>query len=671
MDQMLERLNKIYPNGKYVLISKYDPSVWKDKEYDSKFDRKEALNRWMSKPLTYFEAQERVEEGFRIGWIPPVGMVVVDIDNEDDPRSQEKIEHILRKFEVKYSYNYTSRGMHLLFKDPSENIKTGARMKCGLNIVIDTRANGTGYIILPCNDPHRKWGQWNDFVENIPYFLKPILKDVNNPTFIGMSEGDGRNDVLFKWRKKLEQTRKLTEAEVEKTLRTINEYIFDTPIPNNELFKTVLRKMDAKVEDEEKINIYNKYAEQLLEKVDMVSYYDTFYVFNGTYYRPVSETELEMLIYNELSNNLSQVARREIRLFLKLKTQRSLDDFDSIYYKIACKNGVINLLNGELEPPNKNEINTIFIPWNYNPNPKYSPRIDQFMKDLTNADPLKMEFLYQIAGYCLLKQNCFHKFFIMLGEGGTGKSTYTNIIQKMVNDSNCSHVALSDMNKDYYLASMMGKLVNIDDDVGDTPLEYSGRFKSMVSGERISVRQIYRAVEDHKSYATLIFNSNKMPKIMDRTSGLYRRIVLIELNHKIDKPDSAFMDKLVEQDMEYFLFKAVQGIVTALTEAHFRIDYSEEKLLNMFKRRQSPVNEWLYENEITLGDLQDKDCAPLYTQFADWCTRNGYMKVMTSFSFREEIRTIYDMEVTFIKSGAGTKMLFHKRGQFDPNYRPF
>ena len=168
MDEYLARLNKIYPNWHYVLIAPYNEEQWKDREYDSSLDNKAALNKWKTKPLSYAEAQQYVSEGKRIGWVIPQGMVVVDIDNVDDSRSQEYLERLLKKWEVKYSYNYTSRGMHILLKDPSEKIKSESHIKCALNITIDTRANGTGYIILPCNDPHRAWGEWNDFVEEIP-----------------------------------------------------------------------------------------------------------------------------------------------------------------------------------------------------------------------------------------------------------------------------------------------------------------------------------------------------------------------------------------------------------------------------------------------------------------------------------------------------------------------
>ncbi len=676
MDEKLARLNRIYPNCGYVKIPAYQPEQWQGREYDSAFDNKAAVNRWKTKPLTYEEAQAEVELGNRIGWIVPKNYVIVDIDNKDDARAQEFIEKILDKFEVKYSYNYTSKGMHILFQDPTGNIKSDSRTKCGLNIMIDTRANQSGYIILPCNDPHRCWGRWDDYVEELPYFLKPILKD-NTSSFIGMKEGDGRNDALFKWRIKLEQAHKLGKAEIEKTIRIINENLFEQPMANNELFKTVLRERDEKTKEDvtDKENIYNKIAEDIIAKHDIISYYSDFYQFNGTYYKPINEIELERLIHFDVSKNISTAGRKEIINFLKVKTQVHIDKFNKDWHKIAVKNGILNLVTGEVEPPNKSDINTIYIPWEYNDDPVYSPRIDQFMKELTGGDAIKMQFLYQIAGYCLLKKNIFEKFVIAKGEGGTGKSTYTNLLHKLVGgDVNASHIGLADFDKDYYLATTVGKLVNIDDDVVDGKiLENTGRFKSIISGNVISVRQIYREVIDFKPYITCIFSCNKLPRIMDKTSGLYRRMVLIELNNKVLNPDPLFMNKITDQDMEYFLFKSVEGVKTAIEEGRFKVTQSERQLLELFKRRQSPLHEWLYETNMTIGDLQEQKCIALYQQFKEWCEQNGYNKIMTNYTFKDDICSLYDIEVTMLKQENKTVpiQVFFKRGKFNPTYKPF
>lgn len=672
MSKELERLNKIYPNGKYVVIAKYNPELFKDKEYDSSFDVKSTETRWKSKPLTFEQAKKYSEEGYRLGWVIPKGMVVVDIDNKDNHESQERIEKLLQKFEVAYSYNYTSKGIHILFKDPSEKIRTDSRKKCGLNIEIDCRANETGYIVLPENDPHREWGKWSDFVENIPYFLVPLMKE-SSPSFIGMKDGDGRNDVLFRWRSRLEACNKLTKEQIEKCIRIINEYLFDTPLPNNELCKTVLREKDKKGRENptEKDNPYNQIAEDIVGKFDIVSRGDYFYKFNGIYYKPLELVELEQLIHYEVSKNLSKAARNEIIQFLKLKTQVPLDDFDREWHKIACKNGIINLVTGELITPTKNDINTIYVPYDYNIDPVYSPKINEFMKDLCNGDPIKMQFLYQVAGYCLLKKNFFGKFFIFKGEGGTGKSTFTNLIMQMIGTANCSHVALADFDRDYHLATIMGKLANIDDDVVDNKaLEYTGKFKSLITGEIISVRQIYREVVSFIPYVTCLFSCNRLPKIMDKTSGLYRRLILIELNHKVAKPDPLFMQKITTTDMQYFLFKAVEGIKLALEEGHFRISQSEQDLIEMFKRRQSALNEWLYETDITLGDLVNKRCLPLYQQFSQWCEQNGYNKKITNYVFKEDICSLYDLYIDSETPDVPVQV-FKKKGEYKSNWKPF
>lgn len=675
MDKMFERLNRIFPNSDYALIPPYDPKQWQGRNYDSSFDTKASINKWQTKPLSYTEACEKAEQGFRIGWVVPRGVAVVDIDNKDDARSQEYIERLLKKFEVDCSWNYTSKGIHIIFTDPSQAIKTVARFKCGLNVQIDIRANHTGYVILPINDPHREWGELNDINEELPYFLKPLLMNDSTPSFIGLANGDGRNDAMWKWRIKLEQCHKLSAKEVEKCIRIINENFFDQPMTNEELCKTVLRQKrnDKKDEKEERQNMHNALAEELMSKIDLVYYGGHFYSFNGTYYKEIPTIEVEQAIHFQLSQQLSSSARNEIIEFLKVKTRLADGELDKEWHKIACGNGTINLVTGELEPPNKSSYNTIHIPWKYREDPLYSPLIDQFMKDITNGDMFKIEFLYQVAGYCLLKRNIFEKFFIMVGEGGTGKSTYANLLQKLVDPSNCSHINLSQFDSDYYLATTLSKLLNIDDDMVDgQTLKDTGRFKSFVSGNEISCRQIYKDVLTFSPFATLVFNCNRLPRIMDRSSGLYRRMVLIELNHKVENPDPTFLDKVSETDMEYLFFKAVQGIMKAIEEGHFRINYSEEKLLYLFKRRQSPLNEWLYESNITLGKLHNKRTSVLYSLFTDWCAQNGYTKIVNAFSFKEEICALYDVELSLqiLPDTGAPVQVFLKRGEFDPNWTP-
>jgi putative DNA primase/helicase len=681
MDEMLTRINQLYPKCGYVQIRKYDAELWEGKEYDSKFENKSPLTQWRTTPLTFEQAEKYTNAEFRIGWIVPEGYVVVDVDNEDCESSADCIKNILTELDIKFSYNYTSRGIHFLFKDSTLSIPSDAVTKCSLGITIDHRANNKGYIILPTNDPHRKWGEWVDEVDEIPSFLKPIMIAKNQiTTFIGLKEGDGRNTELFKWRTKLLQSNRLTDEEIRLALHLINTYLFASPLPENEMEASVMKERKTDVEQRangdkvklnvlEKENIYNVVANKISKEFDLMCIgYKNFYRFEKTYYRPLKDIELERMIHYEISQNIPQKGRNEIMSFLALKTLVDAQDIDKVWHKIAVGNGVLDVVTGELSEPDREEKNTIGIPWNYNPDPPHSPKIDEFMAHISanrdgSVNIMKEQFLYQIAGYSLLKKNYFGKFFIFQGDGGTGKSTFQDLIVKMVGEVNRSRVSIDKMDADYFLATMLGKLINIDDDAVDGKvLENTGRFKSLVTGNEITVRQIFREPVTFVPFVTCMFSCNKLPRILDKTSGLYRRMVIIELNNKVEKPDPLFLIKLSKRDMEYFLFKAVYWIGVALQEGQFRISQSEEELLRKFKCRQSSLNEYLYEQHITLKDVYKSPVLQLYNQYIAWATMNGYTKLPSVLTVKEDICVLYNVEIEYTgEEKRASQQIFNRR----------
>ena len=666
MDKMLERLNEMFPNCGYVQIRKYDAEFWEGKEYDSHLDNKAPLTQWRTNPLTFEQAAGLADKGWRIGWIIPEGYVCVDIDNEDHPESAAHVERILNEEKMHYMYNRTFRGTHFIFQDKSLSIQTDAVTKCSLGITVDHRANKKGYIILPTNDPHRAWGDIPLVLDNIPFWLKPMMIAKNQiQTFIDLGEGEGRNTELFKWRTKLLQTNKLSDEEIKTSLIMINSYLFRTPMDEKEMMASVTRPRSSdenqrekggkqKLNVLEKENIYNVVANKIVREYDIICVgYKQFYRFEKSYYKPLKEIDVERIIHYDISENIPKAGRDEIMRFLAVKTLVSPDELDKQWNRIACANGLLDVVTGELTEPTKEEKNTIAIPWRYIDDPPHSPKIDEFMAHISankdgSVNVMKEQFLYQIAGYCLLKKNYFGKFFIFQGDGGTGKSTFQDLIVKMIGEENRARVGIDKMDNDYYLATLLSKLVNIDDDAVDGKvLEQTGRFKSLVSGNEITVRQIFQEPITFTPFATCMFSCNKLPRILDRTSGLYRRMVIIELNNKVQKPDPLFIMKLTARDMEYFLWKAVYWVGIALQEGQFRISQSEQELLRKFKCRQSSVNEWLYEDHITLGDIYGKYINVYYQIYVEWAQRNGYQKIPSMLTFTEDMCALYNVEVAY------------------------
>ena len=84
-----------------------------------------------------------------------------------------------------------------------------------------------------------------------------------------------------------------------------------------------------------------------------------------------------------------------------------------------------------------------------------------------------------------------------------------------------------------------------------------------------------------------------------------------------------------------------------MQEGACRISQSEQELLRKFKCRQSSLNEWVFEEHITLGDVYGKGVLGLYTFYMEWAQTNGYTKLPSALTFKEDICTLYNVEIDF------------------------
>ena len=526
---------ELFPKAKFVKLARFNEEELYD-EGTRKNNKKPIDGRGLDHPLNVGEAKNAVEDGYRVGWIVPNNYIVIDIDNKDNPKSAITLEKVLYTKGVKFWSNESKQGTHFIFKNTEEVMKnkgTFAGNLTPLGIRADGRGSNKGYIILPANDEqNRAWKDWSaEDVDELPFFCRPLRPArEDDPIFIDMPDGGG-SDAMVKIRGIACTTNMITNEQSVECLRIINEIIWTNPMPPKMFEATVAREM--KYENVQKAdgtgpssdNKWRLLAEDLIKAYDLIALGDTIHIYEHGQYRPFTAPELQSFILYKGDMNATASQRKETIEFIKALAQKSYDEINKDYAIIAVKNGMLDLNSGIITPHSKENYNTIYLDWEYKEDVEYSEIIDEFMKQISDGDYKKMQFLYEVAGYCLLKRSIFEKFFIFKGTGGTGKSTFCNLIVKMVGKNYVSNVKLNQFDQDYYLATMIDKLVNIDYDASDKKtLEDSGRFKSIVCSEPVAVRQIYEAVVEMRSCATVIINANHMPKIADKSDGLYRRI---------------------------------------------------------------------------------------------------------------------------------------------------
>lgn len=120
------------------------------------------------------------------------------------------------------------------------------------------------------------------------------------------------------------------------------------------------------------------------------------------------------------------------------------------------------------------------------------------------------------------------KFIVLYGEGGTGKSTVLNIIQKLFPGYyatfDAKSIGLS--NKDFALEAFRDNpLIGIQHDGDLSHIEDNTRLNSLVSHEEMLMNEKHLRQYPTKFRAFLFMGTNKPVKITDARSGLIRRLI--------------------------------------------------------------------------------------------------------------------------------------------------
>lgn len=132
------------------------------------------------------------------------------------------------------------------------------------------------------------------------------------------------------------------------------------------------------------------------------------------------------------------------------------------------------------------------------------------------------------------------KYVILLGEGRNGKGVLLDMLTGLFGVDNVSNVPRQELSQGTPMAiELNGKLLNL---VYDGPAEYlkdSGREKSLIAGERVSIKDLYKSAPVQvQTNALFIEGLNHEPKTKDKSSALQKRLVRFQfpniyaLNHR-------------------------------------------------------------------------------------------------------------------------------------------
>lgn len=600
---------------------------------------------------------------------PNVGMMLQEpyvVIDADDAETAEKIFKIIEGEDIPCRVMKTTRGMHFWFKT-AEPLKNSIKPKTGLTLHVDYRSWGKkpdgsaklSYVKIKDEGVWRTWLRKckSEDMAEIPVWLKPLQSKYS---FANMGSGDGRNQVLYEYILTM-QSKGYAREQIKETIRLINKYVFQSPLPKGEM-DTILR--DESFQPEEQIEamawfsergafLHNIFGDYVVRDMQIITYHDRTYVYNDGYYQESDNTIMHKMI--QLYPSITQKQRNEVLSYIKIVTH--VDEASQSDYWLNVKNGRLDLRTKMLHPHSAKYVDFERINATYDPRAK-DPAVDTILKRVFCGDTELMVLFQQIMGYSLLKNTRFQQAFFLTGSGSNGKSTILQMVKTLFTHHNTASLSLTDLEDKFKVAELENKLINIGDDISNTPIRDTGKFKKLVSGEGVMVERKNQRPFELINYSTFWFSANKMPNFADKSDGMQRRITILPFAAKFSPKDPDYdpdiTDKVTtDQAMSYLLNLAIEGLHDLRKRGRFIQPRVVAEANEGYKVDSSSILQWFEDTQLPPITLQKKPIQAWYEQYKQWCHDAGYAKPFSRRQFVMELSAKYELEVSRKRTGSG------------------
>lgn len=522
---------------------------------------------------------------------------------------------------------HTRRGFHLYYRKPKGvYIKNWVGKLTNAGILVDYKHTSKQPIIIKQNNKLRTMdngnllGEWSSLPE-LPFLLWPNkLTEV----LYGLTDGQGRNSNLYSH---LLTAKEMYKRDVKEIATFINKHVFADALKEREL-ENILGSVNSKKIDESSNQFLNKKdmimtSEVLVEKLD-IHYFRSkiFFKQDGHY---ISDENLLLRAIDRLIK-LKPSQHKELKELFKIKA--TLQDDDDL--PVQFNNGYCLYDNEivEVDPG----FTPFFLDVSYKEN-AYDEHVDKFLNWFTcNRKDLR-QFIEEVFGHIIMTKGFPHRAFFFWGESGdNGKSTLIKMIQSFAEGLH-TNVPLDKFDDDTTVFSLIGKLLNVADDINASYLDKSSNFKTIVSGDPVMIRPIYSPATTLNNKGTLIFTCNEIPVFKDKSGGIKKRMRVIPCDAVVEERDMEIDNKLsTDNAKSYILRLAIEGMQRIIKQG----DLFDCKAITDITK------EYFVQSDSVLGFLENysvdgKDTKNAYMQYTLYCDESG-LKAVGSTEFGRRLK---------------------------------
>ena len=369
-----------------------------------------------------------------------------------------------------------------------------------------------------------------------------------------------------------------------------------------------------------------------------------FYEWDGRIWSKVSDNDIKK--YADRLYGLKFTTAQRINAVCNLLKARTVKDitFDRNPV-LTFQNGTLDIETGKFRSFSEHDYCSIIMEYDYDPSAE-CPTWEHFITDVTNDEPISQENLQMIAGYVLFPNCKYQQVFILMGDGGNGKSVYLEVIQKIFGDANVTHVEPNGLTAEFQRVLLKDSLLNIGSDINTDFSKGEIREWLLKIADGTSIQACYKGMT-HINFiprCKLVYACNVMPTA-ETINGLNRRLRFVNFpcryveypnkNNPLErKRDVNLLPKLLKELPGIFNW-AYHGYRLLRTVDYFTDNPDQENMVKEFETISNPVAVFCEDN-IFEGEVSRET---IYHDYQEWCEATGH-KPLSREKFMPKFRSV-------------------------------
>ncbi|ACI00392.1 gp32 [Listeria phage P40] len=587
------------------------------------------------------------------GYLLESSDIVVDIDFSDcdQKTAYARIDAIIRTFDIKTQVVYSNRGAHFYFEKPNKaKIKNGI-IPIGLDVEFKTKSNSPNGITIKQNGKIRTIK--NEGKRDV---LPVLFQPAKYSPATGRSEGDGRNNYLFKHLAQIKA--KVKVDDIPKVATFINEFLFDEALGDKELNKIIDQALDSETLGSG--NLQKNMAQQIVSDYRIVRFRGSLWYYEDNRFKMDDSLKKEssqilrfcyILAGDAPTHESDEIFRHVERLVEVIPTEK--------VFHIRFKNGILDPARGEasgigsfIEGGDLLEFTPYYIDVNYYPDAEPVAMVDDYITNLTEGDEDYRKLLLECLGSTLITnpetKRALAKLFIFIGKGGEGKGTMLTILRRILGDESVSASSIEDLTREQYLYSLTGKLANLCDDVENKPINDKKMkiLKNISTCDRIELRKMREQSFPATLTCSLILTSNHLLKSFEKGESWKRRVVWLPMFNRGFKKDPRFITKVTTpKALEYWVRLMMEGYNRIIENGQLTSSEKINKYNEEYERENNNVIE--YCDSITIDDIVGLKPKAVYDKYTTWYEQEigEKDKALSAKIVKETVSSVFDVEV--------------------------